>query len=107
MDYDIMTPYRRKDVGKMENAKEHKVNKFGKVIPDYPKFCRMCGAPMDRIDEQVIAYDIYTNEPRTYEYTYACRKDLKHTQLKVAETPANEFRCVIRADRYDRTRVIR
>lgn len=106
--YDILKPYKRKDVGRMENANNNtKVNKFGKVIPDYPKFCRMCGAPMDRIDEQVIAYDIYTHEPRTYEYTYACRKDLKHTQLKVAETPANEFRCVIRADRYDRTRVIR
>ena len=82
-------------------------NNLGKSVPDYPKFCRMCGAPMDRIDEQVIAYDIYTNEPRTYEYTYACRHDLKHTQLKVAETPANNFRCVIRADRYDRKRVIR
>lgn len=91
----------------MENENKQIVNKFGKVIPEYPKYCRMCGAQMDRIDEQVIAYDIYTNEPRTFEYTYACRHDLKHTQLKVVETPANEFRCVIRADRYDRKKVIR
>lgn len=89
--------------------------------PDFPTHCRMCNGQLDCLpyfgrdawtDEQgrfcrVIAYDIYTGEPRTFEYTLACRNNPNHTQLKVVETPCVGFRCVIRADRYDEKRVMR
>lgn len=89
--------------------------------PDFPTHCRYCNSPLDCMpyfsddayidgkgrECRVIAYDIYTGNPRTFEYTLACRKDLKHTQLKVVETPSVGFRCVIRADRYDENKVRR
>lgn len=103
----------------METGTQKPMNQA--TTPDFPTHCRHCNAPLDCMpyfsddatvdskgrDCRVIAYDIFTGEPRTFEYTLACRKNLQHTQLKVVETPSVNFRCVIRADRYDEKKVRR
>jgi len=91
----------------MSNDNRRGQRNYSREIPELPKFCRMCGAQMDAIREDVIAYDIYTKEPRTMKYLYACRDNLQHTKLVVVDTPARNFRCVIREDRFDESRVRR
>lgn len=93
-----------------------------KKVPttDFPTFCRICNGPLDFMpysnnkdawDDaegrpcKVIGYDIYNGTPRTLEYDVVCRNDPSHTKLKVVDTPSTGFRCVIRADRYDESRV--
>ena len=91
----------------MNGTQHPQERQYDKPIPDFPKYCRICGSPMDAMSEETIAYDIFTKEPRTTKYLYACRASLNHTKLVVVDTPARSFRAVIREDRFDEKRVRR
>lgn len=83
--------------------KEHTTTK---EKPPIPTNCRECGGVLQCIDEEPLAYNIYTGEVRTVKKTYACRENLAHTQMIVLENEKANFRAVIRADKWDEDRAM-
>lgn len=86
--------------------------------PDFPSYCRQCDGRLVLVREpdmqsdgagrpcRVIANDVFTGEPRTWEYLVNCDKSDDHQKLVVVETPSVDFRAVITQARYDRRIVL-